>query len=338
MTFMTVFARRSGVVSAAAIALLAPAAAQACACGCGVFDVGDNALIPMTSDQGVTVFYRFSEMDQDKNHEHGHTADPADNDDKRIQTDFHTLGAEVRVSRNWTVMAELPLYDRHFTTTGADTQGNPVVETVPLTDLGDLMVRATYTGLSADMSTGVGIGLKLPTGRYTSPTDRYGGQPYDRDSLPGTGSTDLQVSAYHVGAIGQGGLHWFAQGQYQIAVATRDGYRPGNEFDGGLGVSYALPTKGSVTVSPVLQLLGSLRAHDTGVEADPYNSGYRRLLIAPGARVQVTPRLALYGDVEFPIAQYVNAASDAQIAAGLDDSQGQLVPPVQFKLQVSYSF
>jgi len=337
MTFTLVSARRSGVC-ATAIALLLPAAAHACACGCGVFDVGDNAVVPMASDNGVTLFYRFSAMSQNDNREHGHAADPADNSDKRIATDFHTVGAEVRLSPKWSVMAELPIYDRRFTTTASNAQGNDIVETVPMTALGDAIVRVTYSGLAADLSTGVTLGVKLPTGRTTSPTDAYGNQPYDRDTLPGTGSTDVIVGAYHVGHFAGARLSWFAQGQYQVAVATRDGYRPGNEADGAIGLSYALPVRGSVGVSPVLQVLGSVRGRDSGVNADPFNSGYQRLLIAPGLRVQVTRQLSLYGDVEVPIAQYVNAASAADLASGLADSSGQLVAPVQFRFQVSYGF
>ena len=329
---------RAPLAAALLSAVFAPAAAQACACGCGVFDVGDNALIPMTSDHGVTVFYRFSSMVQDRNHENGHAADPADNSDKRIATDFHTFGAQVRIAPMWTVMAELPVYARRFTTTGSDAQGNDVVETVPLTAAGDAMVRLTWSGLARDMQTGLSVGVKLPTGRWHATTDSYGNPAYDRDTLPGTGSTDLLVGAYHVGQTPLKGLGWFAQAQYQFAVATQDGYRPGNEFDGGLGLRYDLAEVGGVHISPVLQLLGSVRARDGGVNSDPYNSGYQRLLIAPGVRVALTRRLTVYGDVELPIAQYVNAASAADIAAGNADSRGQLVAPVQFKLQVSYGF
>ena len=315
-----------------AIAMLAaPGIADACACGCGIFDVGDPSVIPQTSDSGLSVFLSYDSMNQDRNHEQDHAANPDDNSDKRIDNSFYTIGANAMIDHTWIVMAELPLVHRRFTTTGADLQGNPVIETVPLTDIGDMLVNLTYTGFSSDMSTGIGLGLKLPTGRSTSPTDRYGGLPYDRDSLPGTGSIDLQVDGFHVGH--RGPVYWFAQAQYRFAVATRDDYRPGNELDGALGVSYDLPTRG-MRVSPVLQLLGSVRAHDTGGEADPLNSGYRRLLIAPGARVQLTRKLSIYGDVELPIAQYVNAARSVAI----EGTSGQLVAPALFKLQVNYGF
>jgi len=98
-------------------------------------------------------------------------------------------------------------------------------------------------------------------------------------------------------------------------------------------VAYDLPA-GAAIVSPTLQVLGSIRAHDTGDAADPLNSGYQRLLLAPGLRVQITRKLSVYGDVEFPIAQYVNAAGSVAI----EGTSGQLVAPVQFKVQVNYGF
>ena len=321
-------------VAALAFAAALPGTAQACACGCGIFDVGDGSVMPMMADSGFSVFYRFSSMVQNSNHEQGHAASPDDNTDKRIATDFHTIGAEIRLAPAWTLMAEVPIYDRHFTTTATDGMGQNIIETVPLTAAGDLMLRMTYSGFSRDMSSGVSLGIKLPTGRNTSPLDAYGNAVYDHDTLPGTGSTDLLLGAWHIGHFGNSRAAWFVQANYQFAVATQDAYRPGNEADVALGVSYDLPLGGPVKVAPVLQWLGSVRAHDSGANADPFNSGYQRLLIAPGVRVQLTRKLSLYGDVAFPVAQYVNAARPSDNA----DSMGQLAAPVLFKLQVNYGF
>jgi hypothetical protein len=322
------------LAATAALALIAPTAASACACGCGIFDVGDGTVTPVASDTGLSVWFRYDYMNQNQNHEGGSDAPASDNDDKRLETSFFVAGAEYMINRKWTVMAELPLYKRAFTTTVADANGNDLIETAPLTALGDGVIQVMYTGFSPDMSTGLGFGVKLPTGRSTSPLDRYGNEPYDRDSLPGTGSTDLQVTGYHVGHVA-GRLNWFAQGQYRFAVATRDGYRPGNELDGAIGVSYDL-ADGShgIGIAPALQFIGSVRAHDSGVNADPPNSGYQRLLIAPGVKFQLSRKLSVYGDVELPIAQYTNAASSFAV----DDALGQLVAPVLFKLQVNYGF
>ena len=323
---------RTTVAGLALLTTIAPVGALACACGCGIFDAGVTGITPQDSDSGLSVFARFTAMDQNSNREQGHAADPADNSDIRIQTNFYTVGANYVINHKWMVMAELPLYSRKFTTIAADAKGNPVVETAPLTDLGDAMLRVTYTGFSHDMSTGIGVGIKLPTGRSTSPIDQYGGQPYDHDTVPGTGSTDLEVSGYPLGHL-SAAARWFVQGQYRFAVATRDGYRPGNEFTGGVGLTYDLPA-GQTVISPTLELLGSVRARDTADGGPSLNSGYQRLLIAPGLRVQITRKLSIYGDVEFPIAQYVNSARPSDNA----DAMGQLVAPALFKLQVSYGF
>lgn len=323
---------RSTAASLVLLAGLAPVSALACACGCGIFDAGVTSILPQETDSGVSVFARYSYMDQNGNREQGHAASPDDNSDKRIETSFYTLGINYVIKHKWMIMAELPLYQRTFTTIGADTQGNPLTERVPLTDLGDAMVRVTYTGFAPDMSTGLGLGLKLPTGRTTSPIDAYGGQPYDHDTLPGTGSTDVEVSGYHVGHL-SGAARWFVEAQYKFAVATRDGYRPGNEFNGGFGLTYDLPA-GKAILSPTLQMLGSVRARDTADGGPSLNSGYQRLFIAPGLRLQITRKLSIYGDVEVPVAQYVNAARPADNA----DSMGQLAAPVLLKLQVNYGF
>ena len=322
------------LAATAALALVTPTAASACACGCGLFDVGDGTVAPVASDSGLSIWLRYDHVNQDQNYEHGQAAPAADNADKRIDTSFYTAGAEYMINRQWTVMAQLPLYKRSFTTTGADATGNPLTETVPLTDLGDAVVRLTYTGFAPNMSTGLSVGVKLPTGRDTSPLDRFGNEAYDRDTLPGTGSTDLQVGGYHIGLVARR-LNWFVQGQYQFAVTTHDGYRPGNELNAGLGLSYNLTDRPNhIGIAPTVKLLGSLRAHDTGPEADSLNSGYRRLLIAPGVKFQLSRKLSIYGDVEVPVAQYFNAARSVAI----EGTSGQLAASTMLNLQVNYGF
>jgi len=318
----------------AATTLLTSSSALACACGCGVFDVGAASIMPSNSDSGLSVWFRFNTMDQNKNWEGGSSAPASDNPDKRIRTDFYTIGGQYMVTHKWTVMAELPIYQRALTTTDDGTVFGTAgsVYTGHLTSLGDLQLTALYTGLSADMSTGIGLGLKLPTGDSTGPNGPLGGAEFDRDSLPGTGSTDAILTAYHVGHLdSEGRLSWFGQARYQIAFATRDSYRPGNELDASLGASYDLGAAGPITkVAPVLSLLNSLRAHDTGDNANPLNSGYERLLIAPGVNMRVG-KLRLYADIELPIYQHANA----DVVPG---QSGQLVAAHLFNATVSYDF
>lgn len=330
-------ARLAGPWLAVLAAAFAPSLAQACACGCGVFDVGEGTLAPTDSPSGFTGWFRYSYMDQNQNWERGHKAPASDNTDKDLETSFYTVGGEYMINHRWSVMAELPIYDRRFVATDDGSVAGPAgsLYHAHLTALGDLQLSALYTGLSADMSTGLSLGVKLPTGDARGPKGSLGGAELDRDTLPGTGSTDLTVGAYHLGAItADRKLTWFVQGRYAVAVATWRDYRPGNELDAAAGVRYNFGAVGKVTsISPTLQLINSYRAHDTGANADPPNSGYERLLIAPGVEAKVG-RARVYADVELPIHQHVNAAPDLT----LEGKAGQLVAPVLLKVQLTYGF
>jgi hypothetical protein len=315
--------------------LTAPASVLACACGCGVFDVGSGAFMPSTTGSGFTAWFRYSWMDQNQNWEGASRASAADNTDKDIRTSFFTVGGQFAISRKWTVMAELPIYDRDFTSTDDGTVFGPAgsIYHAHITAPGDLQLMGMYTGFSEDMSTGVGVGVKLPTGVWHSPTGPLGGTEFDRDTMPGTGSTDLMIGGYHFGQLSRSGdLSWFAQARFQAAVATQSGYRPGDEVDGALGVTYDLGKRGPFAkVAPTLQLIESYRAHDSGPAADSLNSGYERLLISPGVEVRLN-RFRLNGDVELPVYQHVNAAPLG------GERSGQLTAPVLVKLQIAYDF
>jgi hypothetical protein len=326
------------LAAGAAMLFAAPTAALACACGCGVFDVGAGVLEAMPEgENGLSVWFRYSTMDQNRNWEHGASAPASDNSDKEINTSFYTVGAEYMVNDDWLVMAELPVYARLLTTTDDGTVFGPAgsVYTAHLTDLGDLQLSAAYTGFSPDMSSGLTFGVKLPTGNDTGPTGPLGGSEFDRDSLPGTGSTDLMVGGFHTGDLNSdGSLRYFLQAKVQFAVLTRDAYRPGNELDGAVGVTYDFGKAGPFDdVAPILQLIGSTRDRDSGANADPLNSGYQRLLLAPGFEAQFGS-FRLYADVELPLTQYTNAAASLAI----EGTSGQLVAPALFKTQLAYDF
>jgi hypothetical protein len=274
-------------------------------------------------------------MDQNQNREGDSRAPAVDNTDKEIRTSFFTVGGQYVISPKWTVMAELPIYDRDFTSTDDGTVAGAAgsLYHAHITAPGDLQLMGMYTGFSEDMSTGLGLGVKLPTGVWHSPAGRLGGSEFDRDTLPGTGSTDLAVAGYHFGKLNRSGaLGYFAQARYQFAVATQGGYRPGNELDSALGVTYDLGKHGPFArIAPLLQVLDSVRAHDSGPQADPLNSGYHRLLLSPGVAVSLG-KVRIYGDVEVPVYQHVNAAPPG------GDRSGQLTAPVQFKMQIAYDF
>ncbi|HEX4299278.1 MAG TPA: hypothetical protein VH327_00250 [Gammaproteobacteria bacterium] len=303
--------RLAPLICAVILSLLTTAQAQACACGCGVFAVGTSSLLP--NGTGGTAFLEYDLLNQTQNWSGTSSAPAADNDDKNIRSDFYTAGLQYMFNRDWGVNLEVPYTDRLFIT-----EDGGSLQSFHHDALGDIRVMGMYTGLSDDMSTGLSFGLKLATGDYTYPG-------LDRDTSIGTGTTNLLLGLYHQMSLNADNT-WsgFAQAHYDRAFNSKDGYRPGNELDAAAGAYYSGWQFGrATTLAPVLQLLMSDRLHDTGVNADPPDSGYLRFLAAPGLELD-TGRMKFYADVEFPVYQDVNG--------------NQLVAPRAYKLILSYSF
>jgi hypothetical protein len=297
------------LAATSAAILLLPASALACACGCGVFDVGGDTMV--MNGPGIETFFEYDELDQTQNWSGTSKAPAADNTDKRITSNFVVLGAHAMINPDWGVMVEVPVTNRTFRTTDP---GFPT--TVHDTSLGDVRVMAQYTGLSKDMATGLIVGVRLPTGDYRAPG-------FTRDVEIGSGSTDLLLGGYHSGTIGKSGdWTYLVQALGDVPVATQGGYRPGAELDSSAAISFAgwSLQGGRVRIEPLLQLIGSFRASDSGRAADPDNTGYTRILLSPGLQVS-SGRWKAYGDVELPVYQHIKG--------------NQLISPVAFKMVLS---
>lgn len=324
--------RWSGAIALTLALGAAPAVGFACACGCGVFDVGT---VTMLSPQpGGMVYLEDDYQSQDQNWVGSHAAAASANSDKEIETNFGGIGAVYQFSSDWGAELKIPYWDRLFRTDIGD-PGAPDIADYRHSALGDIRLQARYTGLStAQQTTGITLGLKLPTGDWTYPN-------FDRDTSIGTGTTDLLLGAYHLGNIGAAGrvggsgqLQWFGEFLLDRAFNSREGYRPGNEMDAALGLLYSgIQVSPNVTVSPLLQVIASDRLHDSGINADPPNSGYERLLISPGLAVNID-QWSLYADAEFRVLHYANAAASVDV----EGTQGQLIAPVLIKAMVSYNF
>jgi hypothetical protein len=216
-------------------------------------------------------------------------------------------------------------------------------------DIGDIEIMGTYTGFFKDMSTGVTVGIKLPTGTFNAPG-------LDRDTQIGTGSTDLMLGAFHRGLLsGDNAWQYFTQAMlrqpflYQAAADPQgffDGnpgvvqtYYPGMQIDGAAGVNYnnLYHVLGFDKITPLGQVIVSHRDHDTGTGSDPYNSGFDRVMLSPGIEFtkvldEANNRVGkVYFDVEIPVYYRANAANNA----GTD---GQLVAPYLLRLVASYNF
>jgi len=292
--------------------LTAPGAALACACGCGVFAVGTSSNFP--TDPGSMVYAEFDFMNQNKNWSGDSSAPGANNADKDIRTSFYTVGFQHVFADGWGLGAELPYWKRFFQTTDED---SGALVGFNHGAVGDVRLRASYSGFSEDRTTGITFGVKLPTGDFTYPG-------FDRDTAIGTGSTDLLLGAFHVGNLtADYSWNWFANAELDVPLAVQDGYRPGAELDAVIGLSYNEWSVGGVKIAPVLEAVGSYRLHDSGINSNRPDSGYQRLLIAPGFEVDVAD-FRVYANVALPVYQHVTG--------------NQLVAPALVKLNVSYSF
>jgi hypothetical protein len=290
------------------VSLLNPSRAMACACGCT--NVGISTLLPSAGNGLAYVEWDF--VNQTTNWSGNHSAPSGNNDDQKIRTHFVTVGGQYFLNQSWGVRVEVPVLDRQLRTTEEDHPG-----TFNHTDLGDVRVMGIYSGFSPNKSTGLIFGLKLPTGSHHFPD-------FDSDVQIGTGSTDAILGAYHHGALSADML-WGYYGQvlWQHELTTQDHYRPGSELNAAVGITYTGLNVGNFNVAPALQLVLHNRTRDGGAIGDPDNTGFTRLLVAPGIAISRNA-WTLYAGVEVATFQHVNG--------------NQLIAPVAVKAVASYNF
>ena len=268
------------------------------------------------------------------------------NSDKEIKTQWYNVGFSYNFNRDWGMMVRIPTVNRTLTT---DTGAFAGIVPFNSKDIGDIEVMGVYTGFFKDMSTGIMFGVKLPTGTYTAPG-------IDRDTQIGSGSTDLQLGAFHRGLLtGDNAWQYFSQIMWRQpflykAAADPQGFfdgnagvvqtdYPGAQIDGAAGIVYNnwYHVLGLDKVTPLAQVIMSHRNADTGSGSDPYNSGFDRVMLSPGVELtkvvdEANNRvIKLYADIEVPIYYRANAANNA-------GTEGQLVAPYQIKVVASYNF
>ena len=305
------FAKTNLTASAAILlwSIATPSVSWACACGCGIFDVG-----AFPNGSGGTAFLEYDFMDQNQNRSQSKKAPESQNPDKEIKTNFYTAGARYMFDRSWGMEVAIPYWQRHFKTTTDD--GDSVSNDHAA--FGDARVKGIYTGLSEDMSTGISYGLKLPTGDSTY-------AHFDPDTEIGSGSYDLLLGIYHLARLTADNTWvWYSQLNIDQPLVTKVNYIPGNEIDGALGVHYNGWSFGTASrVAPVLALLAAVRGNDNGNQSNSTNSGYKRLLVAPGLEVALD-RFRFFGGADVPVYEYYYG--------------NQLASTVAYKVTTSYDF
>ncbi len=167
------------------------------------------------------------------------------------------------------------------------------------------------------LSSGLTLGVKLPTGSYNRDADVV-----DRDTQIGTGSTDILLGGFHRArfgghAIGTGSArrNWICPCLNRAITVPDSRWTRRREF---ITTAFRF---GRVNISPVAQVIGSWRGRDNGAAADPDNSGYQRILLSPGIEVHLHP-VKFYADVEFPV--YQNVTGQPTRRSGIVQSELEL--------------
>jgi hypothetical protein len=267
-----------------------------------------------------------------------------------------TSQATYALNRAWRFSATLPFVDRtheHVTAAGLP---EPEYHEWRYSGIGDLSVLTNWTALQlggeSPFTVALQGGVKLPTGRRHVP-EILGEEP-EPHARPGTGSTDLlgglQIrKAIELPSPSGGYTALFASALYSYTGRGTEGHRVGRIFETHLGASYPVLSHTRFLGQFNLRMRGRDHHEDSdatgtdgghshllapehddhplpGEPADESgivpNTGGVALFATPGARVEVTPWLALSGYFQIPLYQRVTGT--------------QLVSPSQFWVGATY--
>jgi hypothetical protein len=218
---------------------------------------------------------------------------------------------------DWGVSVALPYVDRSHLHIH-NHRGQRLIEAWDFGAAGDARVVARYRLRSfEDRDTqklgtvGWNFGLKLPTGRID--VHNGNGDLAERSLQPGSGTTDALVGAYYAQLLPAADLSWFAQGTLQVPLNSRNGFKPGRRFALDAGLRY----DAMESLSLMLQLNGLFRSRDSGVNAEPDDSGGTSFFLSPGCSVAITKDARLYAFYQIPIYQHVNGVQITARSASL---------------------
>lgn len=209
----------------------------------------------------------------------------------------------------WGVRLTIPVVDRDHVHIH-NHHGARLNEAWNFTRLGDVRVVGRYQFTPSQAGgaarnarssvTGVTFGLKLPTGDFD--VRNAGGDLAERTLQPGSGTVDLLVGAYFRQSLPVRGMSWYVQGQYEVPLRERDGFRPGNRVGADVGVRYDVGDR----LGLMLQLNSIFRGKDRGPQAEREDSGGRAFFLSPGAAYAVTDAVQAYVFYQHPLYQHVD--------------------------------
>lgn len=302
--------------------LVATSEAYACAaCGCTLSKDWETQGI--TSKPGFSADLSYDYLNQNQQRYSGSKASGTlinqlltNTQEIEAFTKTQTLTASLNYTGDsFGLSIQLPFVSRTHGTYGTTAPLGSTYLTSSDNSIGDARIIGRYTGFSADKSSGIIVGVKMPTGN-TGAYFADGVTPLDAGLQIGTGSTDLIFGGYTSGSVDKFG--WFAQATVQHAMSTdvallNNTYRPGDAYTLNTGLRYA---EFGAKVTPMLQLNIIKRAVDTGtgVPQDMLTgtpgiaiSGGTLAYLAPGVSVRIGGGTSVYGFLQLPVYQSVNS-------------------------------
>ena len=322
-----------------ALVLLHGAAQASCGSAfCTVNTYWDTQGLSNTAGLNIDLRYSYAKPDRLRaGSQRVAPATPSGSDDEiengRTINRFLDLEADYAINERWNVALSVPLVVRDHVHTFDSSISGPFAQQARFTSPGDVRVVGKYKFDTGNPLAGGGlrVGLKLPTGSIRKtmnpPAPAAPTIPYalERSAQPGTGSTDIILAAYRFGGWADSSWSWFANGQVQSAITTRDGYRPGRQTQVDLGMNHAF----SQELVGLLQLNLHHRSRDRGENSNSASGG-SSLNLSPGLSYAFSPQSRVYAFVQKAMFQRVN--TDPATGAG------QLVAPWSFAVGVSRAF
>lgn len=283
-----------------ALAVASSPKAHGCAsCGCSL--ASDWEVQGYSIEPGLKLDINYNYLDQHQyRHGTGQISPQAIPDGQEMErnTVTHTtnLTMDYIFNSNWAASLQVPWISRAHGTFGEE---HDELDTSNTDSIGDIKLMGRYQGFTESHNFGIEMGLKLPTGKFS---DKFhSGEALDRGLQPGTGTTDFIGGLYYFDSFSEK-WGYFAQANVQVALDSRDGYRPGTAENINFGVRYT----GFHGIVPQIQINGRIAARDTGVNSDNFDSGGSFLLISPGITFEPTQRFSTYVFVQVPLYQNVN--------------------------------
>jgi hypothetical protein len=286
--------------------VVSPASASCGAAMCSV-NTNWNSQIPL-SEPGTRVDLRFEYIDQDqprsgtRNVRIGQI--PRHHDEVETINRNAVLTIDHNFNETWGLAMTVPLLNRDHEHIH-NHHGGKILETWDFTNIGDMRFLGRYQlqGNHPSNTYGLLAGLKIPTGDYL--IHNAAGALAERTLQPGTGTTDGMFGAFWHDTLPIPDSGWFTQLLTQVPFYKADEFRPGYQVQ--LDLGYIWEPRMDLAVT--LQLNTVRKGRDSGLEAEPEDSGSWNVSVAPGVSYAIRDNVNLYSFVQVPIYRQNNGVT-----------------------------